>query len=98
MNDNMGHLNFSTIPHFVRTGNSTTSTPILLVRVLPVVVRLSSHLTFLIIPAFTGWVRAVAIRVGISSLLSVKENGETSKKKNPARIADQRGRSPADRN
>ena len=71
-------------PYFIQSCNSTIYTPILLVCVLPVVVRLSSDLTFLIILVFVGWFIAVAIRVGISSLLFVTENDKSIKKRSDA--------------
>ena len=51
-----------------------------MVCVLAVVVRLSSELTFLTLFGFVGWFSVVAIRVGISSLLFVAENENSSKK------------------
>ena len=80
MNDNRRYFNFPTIPYFARAGNSTISTQILMASVLPVVARLSFHITFLTHVVFIDWVSAVAIRVVvISSLVFVKENAITSK-------------------
>ena len=69
---------FRSALYFIQSCNSIITAPILLVCVLVVVVTLSPELTFLTILWFVGWFSVVAIRVGISSLLVVVGNGESS--------------------